>query len=135
MNEEAVEFWNRALKTLQSAELLLPTDPDSSASRAYYAAFYAVSGLFASQGKTFSRHSALEIAVHRDLVKAGNWPRELGADYSSLIGMRTTGDYGILEHASQSDAREAIRAAQRVLRAVHRAHPDVFPDSGEIFFQ
>ena len=40
MNEEAIGFWSRALKTLPSAESILPTDPDSSASRAYYAAFY-----------------------------------------------------------------------------------------------
>jgi uncharacterized protein (UPF0332 family) len=126
MNEEAIGFWNRALKTLPSAESILPTDPDSSASRAYYAAFYAVSAIFALRGRTFSKHSALEAAVHRDLVKPGYWPKELGADYSFSLRLRTKGDYGGLEHVSESEAEEAIQAVRRILRAVHEAHPDVF---------
>jgi uncharacterized protein (UPF0332 family) len=128
MNKEAIGFWNRALKTLQSAKLLLPTDPDSSASRAYYTAFYAVSALFALQGKTFSKHSAIEAAVHRDLVRPGHWPKELGAAYSALLALRTTGDYGGLEHVLEEEAGEAIQAVQRILRAVHAAHPDIFSD-------
>jgi len=117
---------------LQSARTLLTIDPDCSASRAYYAAFYAVSALFALQGKTFSRHSGLMTAVHRDLVKSGHWPEELGKDYSSLLELRITGDYKILEHVLESEAKEAIQAAQRILQAVHKAHPDIFSDPGEI---
>lgn len=128
MNEEAIGFWNRALKTLPSARFLLPADPDSCASLAYYAAFYAVSALFALQGRTFSKHSALESAVHRDLVRPGHWPKELGADYSHVLRLRTKGNYGGLEHVSESEAEEAIQAVQRILRAVHEAHPDVFSD-------
>ena len=123
MNEEAIGFWNRARKTLQSARLILQLDPDSSASRAYYAAFYAVSALFALQGKTFSKHSALESAVHRDLVRPGHWPKELGADYSYLLRLRAKGDYGGLEHVSESEAMEANQMAERILRAVCEAHP------------
>lgn len=131
MKEEALGFWNRGLKTMQSAEILLPTDPDSSASRAYYAAFYAVSALFALEGKTFSKHSALESAVHRDLVKSGRWPRERGEDYSALQGIRITGDYGVLEHVSARTAEEAIKAARCILRAVYKEHPEIFPYPGE----
>ena len=128
MNEEAIGFWNRALKTLQSARLILQLDPDSFASRAYYAAFYAVSALFALQGKTFSKHSALESAVHRDLVRPGHWPKELGADYSYLLRLRAKGDYGGLEHVSESEAMEANQMAKRILRVVCEAHPDVLSD-------
>lgn len=128
MNEEAIGFWNRALKTLQTAKSVLPADPDSSASRAYYVAFYAVSALFALQGRTFSKHSALEAAVHRELVKPGHWPKGLGADYSYSLRLRTKGDYGGLEHVSESEAEEAIQAVRRILRAVHEARPDVFSD-------
>ena len=132
MSEEAIGFWNRALKTLQSAKVLLPLDPDSFASRAYYAAFYAVSALFALQGRTFSKHSALESAVHRDLVRPGHWPKELGADYSYLLRLRAKGDYGGLEHVSESEAIEANQMAERILRAVCEAHPDVFSDTERI---
>lgn len=128
MNEEAVGFWNRAVKTLQTAKYLLSVHPDSSASRTYYAVFYAVSALFALQGKTFSKHSAVESAVHRDLVRPGLWPKELGADYSSLLRLRSTADYGVLEHVSEDEAVDAIQAARRILKAVHGAHPDIFSD-------
>ena len=132
MNEEAIGFWNRALKTSQSAKSLSLSDPDSSASRSYYAAFYAVSALFALQGRTFSKHSAVESAVHRDLVRPGHWPKELGAAYSSLLALRATGDYGVLEHVSESQAEEAIQAVRCILRAVHEAHSDLFSDTERI---
>lgn len=126
LNEEASSAWQRALTALESARLLLPSDPDGCASRAYYAAFYAVSALFALEGKWFSKHTGLEAAVHRDLVKLGIWPRELGTDYSTLVGLRATGDYGSVVHVSFEDGRHAIQSAERVVRAVQALHPDVF---------
>ena len=83
MIPEAADFWMRALQALRTAAGNASTDPDAAASRSYYAAFYAVSALFALEGKTFSRHSSLETAVHRDLVKAGRWPIELGEAYAT----------------------------------------------------
>ncbi len=68
LNQEAADLWARALQALHTANSTAATDPDAAASRAYYAAFYAVSAMLALEGKTFSRHSALEVAVHRDLV-------------------------------------------------------------------
>jgi uncharacterized protein (UPF0332 family) len=43
MNAEALDLWNRAKKALGAAHAIIHEDPDSSASRAYYAAFHAVS--------------------------------------------------------------------------------------------
>lgn len=77
MTQEAADLWAHALQAFQTSRREAVTDPDTAASRAYYAAFYAVSAMFILEGKTFSRHSALEIAVHRDLVNAGRWPTEL----------------------------------------------------------
>ena len=68
MNEFAKMEWERANRTLDSAMKLATSDPDSAASRAYYAAFHAVTALFALREKTFIKHSALRAAVHRDLV-------------------------------------------------------------------
>jgi uncharacterized protein (UPF0332 family) len=126
VNEQAISLWERALKSLESAENLLAGDPDGSSSRAYYSAFYAVSAFFAIQGKSFSKHSAVESAVHRDLVKAGVWSVELGEYYSYLRGTRARGDYGGIEHVSRKDAEKALKAAERILKAVHEAHPDIF---------
>ncbi len=70
-NELALAFWDRAEKAQIVARHDLQISPDAAASRAYYAAFYAVSALFALEGRTFRKHSALEAAVHHDLVKMG----------------------------------------------------------------
>ena len=43
-----------------------------------------------------------------------------------MLTLRTTGDYGVLEHVLESEAGEAIQAVQRILRAVHDANPVVF---------
>jgi uncharacterized protein (UPF0332 family) len=94
MSAEAQAQWDRAVRSLRAAELLVETDPDSAASRAYYAAFHAASALFAMTGRTFTKHSALEAAVHRDLVRAGQWGAALGQDYTFLRELRLTGDYG-----------------------------------------
>jgi uncharacterized protein (UPF0332 family) len=45
---EVADYWARAIQALQTAESLVDRDPDASSSRAYYAAFYAVSALLAS---------------------------------------------------------------------------------------
>ena len=71
MNAMVANLWRAAVKAIAVAEKILPVDPNSAVSRAYYAAFYAVSARFARDGKLFSRHSAVEAAVHRDLVKPG----------------------------------------------------------------
>ena len=44
MNARAADLWERAKKALAVAKAVSSLDPDSAASRAYCAAFYAVSG-------------------------------------------------------------------------------------------
>jgi len=83
----------------------LPIDAaDYEAERAplYYAAFHAVTALFALEGKSFSKHTAVRAAVHGELVKTGRWPVELGASYNDLMSARHTGDYGGVNHVSKS---------------------------------
>jgi uncharacterized protein (UPF0332 family) len=124
--QEAIDLWNRAWRALLTARTLARNDPDASASRSYYAAFHASSALFAAEGRTFSRHSALEAAVHRDLVKSGRWAQTLGQDYSLLRGLRQTGDYGGGMHVAMAEAEDAILAAERIVKAVHASNPDLF---------
>jgi uncharacterized protein (UPF0332 family) len=122
----ASDLWERAKKSLAVAKAALTLDPDSAASRAYYAAFYAVSARFALEGKAFRKHSAVEAAVHRDLVKAGIWPTKLGQGYSQLSETRSIGDYGELEHVSEANSAEAIKIADEILSAIASEHPAVF---------
>lgn len=105
------------------AEHDLSLSPDAAASRAYYAAFYAVSALFALDGVDFRKHSAVEAAVHRDLVKAGRWPAGLGQEYSALKDLRDKGDYGGGEHVAPEEAQAAMDSARRIVSAVRDACP------------
>jgi uncharacterized protein (UPF0332 family) len=123
MDEYATDLWKRAKKSLSTARSIADSDPDASASRAYYAAFYAVSGLLALEGKIFNKHSAVEVAVHRDLINAGRWPEELGKIYHALVEARTTGDYGGMDHVEADTAVNAIKKAERILDAVIKEAP------------
>lgn len=126
MNIEAFDLWNRAKKALGAAQIIIHEDPDSSASRAYYAAFHAVSAYFAFNGKTFTKHSALESAVHKDLVKPGLWPMDIGKNFSWLASTRSTGDYGGSMHVTEPDATLAVGKARQILEFVHMQNPESF---------
>ena len=123
MNAEARDFWKRATQAAETAEWLVERDSDASASRSYYAAFYAVSALFAEQGRVFNKHSAVESAVHRDLVKTGKWATELGAAYSSLVSLRSTSDYGGGLHVDISAAKIALKNARFIIEATRKYKP------------
>ena len=126
MKSLAVDLWKRAGDAIRVAKHDLLISPDAAASRAYYAAFHAVSALFALEEKTFQKHSAVEAAVHRDLVKTGRWPEELGEGYSRLVESRSLGDYGGGEHVSPEEATEAIQIAARILEKVSRYDTEIF---------
>jgi uncharacterized protein len=135
VSPEVEDLWSRALRSLRTADLLADEDPDASASRSYYAAFYAVSALFAFQQLSFSKHAGIERAVHRDLVKSGLWSAEVGAAFSWLASLRYTGDYGGEEHVQPEDARLAAEKARLIIHEVRKSAPEPLPeintDSGE----
>jgi uncharacterized protein (UPF0332 family) len=84
----------KAARSLAVAQAILATDPDSSASRVYYAAFHGVTAVLAGRGMEFTKHTAVRAALHRDLIQAGLLPADLGRDYDFLLDLRETADYG-----------------------------------------
>ncbi len=130
MRDYALAQWRRAQVTLISANQLVETDPDSAASRAYYAAFHAVTALLALRGQSHSKHSAVRAALHRDLVNTGQWSEELGDAYDSLMEMREIGDYGGIADVTIDGARTAVEWATALVKAVNKACPELAaPDS------
>jgi hypothetical protein len=124
MNNEASAHWAYAIEDLNVARHDLAVSPRNAATRAYYAAFHAVAALFALEDRSFSKHSALESAVHRDLVRPGRVPETTGVDYSALFKLRLTSDYDVAEPVSREAAESAIAAAGRILENVRRLHPE-----------
>jgi uncharacterized protein (UPF0332 family) len=95
MNEPVADLLNRARRAMRTAEINHSDgDYDAAASRAYYAAFYAVGALLALEGKSFKRHSVVEAALHRDLILTGRLSAPIGAAYKTPHSFRNTGDYG-----------------------------------------
>lgn len=124
--ESSLDLWQRAKEALIVSRHDLPVSPDAAASRAYYAAFYGVSAFFALDGKLYTKHSAVEAAVHRDLVRPRTLGEELGRGYSRLAQLRARGDYGGARHVSGAEAEEAVDIATRLPDAVVRLRPDHF---------
>lgn len=118
------DFWTRATGEVESAQLLLSAGHyNAAASRAYYAAFYAVTALFAVEGRSYRKHTGVEAAVHAHLVHTGRWPVEAGQRYRSLHRARGIGDYGGIEQVSREQAEDALDAARYILTLVRQSCP------------
>lgn len=116
--------WMKAARSLAAAQAILATDPDSSASRAYYAAFHGVTAVLAGRGMEFTKHTAVRAALHRDLIQSGALSVDLGRDYDFLLDLRETADYGGVAEASLASARKAIEKARAILAALKTLLPD-----------
>ncbi len=123
---EVEPSWREALQAIESARLVLPTDPNAAINRAYYAAFYAVTAFLALDHRHYSKHYMVEAAVHRDLVHQGIWPAELGTAYSKLFVLRAEADYSI-ERMESEVAAHAIDLAEQILEEIHGLRPDYLP--------
>jgi hypothetical protein len=102
---------------------MVQSDPDSAASRAYYAAFHALTAALALRGQTFSKHSAIRAALHREFIQGGLLEQDLGRDYDFLMDLRETGDYGGLAQVSSDNALMAVEKAAGIVEAVRRLSP------------
>ncbi len=114
----------RAQDSLRAAEVLVDIDPNSSASRAFYAAFQAVSALFLLEGRHFRKHSETRAAVHRDLVHAGRFDVNLGKAYDLLNAQRDVGDYSSAWQVTRDEAEQCVEAARQIVDAVNQLLPE-----------
>jgi uncharacterized protein (UPF0332 family) len=124
MKEFIRSQWTKASRSLASAQAILATDPDSAASRSYYAAFHGVTAVLAGQGMEFTKHTAVRAALHRDLIQSGALSVDLGRDYDFLLDLRETADYGGVAEASLASATKAIEKARTILAALQPLLPD-----------
>ena len=101
-----------------AGELLEKGYYDVSASRSYYAAFYALSAFLLNEGIDTSKHSGVIAFVHQHFVKSGKLSKEQGRNLNWLFELRSVGDYGVSLHVGLDDARRAVRIAETLLEAV-----------------
>jgi uncharacterized protein (UPF0332 family) len=130
-----LELWQRAQEALRATSTLLAAGfPDFAAARAYYAAFYAASALLLSEGKVFRSHRGVVALIHRDYVRTGRLPADMGRILSTLSDLRGVGDYGGAVHVNHTEATMALIEAQQFLEAIQVLLPadivDVASDRG-----
>jgi uncharacterized protein (UPF0332 family) len=126
VSADARYHWELARRFLRTAQVDLDSgDPDSAASRCYYAAYHGVAALFATEGIVFKKHEAIESAVHRDLVKSGRLPQSFGRDYTDLRQLRLRGDYGAGLPVDSASAVNAIERAAKIIQALQTLRPEL----------
>jgi uncharacterized protein (UPF0332 family) len=91
---------------------------DFSASRSYYASFYAATALILSEGMEFGKHSGVIAAIHRHFIKTGKLEKEYGRNLNWLFELRAVGDYGVTAHVPPEDVLKAIEDAASFLEKV-----------------
>ena len=115
--------WAKSMRSIAAAEATLETDPDSAASRAYYAVFHGVTAVLAGRGMEFTKHTAVRAALHRDLIQSGVLSADRGRDYDFLLDLRETADYGGVAEASLASAKKAIEKARTILASLEPLLP------------
>jgi uncharacterized protein (UPF0332 family) len=89
-------------------------------SRAYYAAFHAVSAALLSRGETYSRHGQVLGAFNSAFVHTELFPKEFTALLTRLFENRQSGDYGVLPGITEAEARQDVADARQIVEAIRR---------------
>ena len=84
----------RARESLDEAKMLFDAGHfNAYVNRLYYACFYAISALLLTRDFSTSKHGYLRSLMHREFVKTGVIPKNLGTHFDLLFDNRHKGDY------------------------------------------
>lgn len=120
---ELVNYWlEKAEESIQSASSEIENDRLSFAiNRLYYALFYSMSAILTAKGDSYSKHSGVRAALHRDFIKTGKIDKQIGRLYDELFNARHQADYTPLVEFDKeivkeqySDVIEAYKIMQLV---------------------
>ena len=121
MRAEVTALLTLADAKLRAAGLLVAGGAwGDASSRAYYAAFHAVSVALLSRGETYARHGQVLGAFNRAFVHAGLFPQEFTVLLTRLFENRQSGDYGVLPGVTEAEARQDVADAQWIVEAIRR---------------
>jgi len=86
--------------------------------RLYYACFYAVSALLLTKNLSTSKHGYLRSLMHREFVKTGLIPKELGGHFDLLFDSRLKGDYADFASFKADDVGDWLEGTQAFVRHI-----------------
>ena len=112
-------YLKRADKALVSAKILFKNDEmEDSASRAYYAMFYAAQAILASKGLNARSHKGARILFGRHIIREGL----MGKDYAKMLDkafdLRQRSDYEALKKVTRDSVKDAIKSAEEFIKTV-----------------
>lgn len=122
MTDQEILFTYRlrqAEETLEDADKMLQQDmsPRSVVNRAYYAAFYAVLGLFIRTDVRLntSKHSGVIAAFDKEFVHSGKIEKHFSRMLHALFDARQEFDYKELSDPTREEAEERVRLAREFI--------------------
>lgn len=125
MTKEELELvtyrMERAKETIEEAKTLFDAGHiNAFVNRLYYACFYAVSALLLTKGFSTSKHGYLRSLMHRELIKTGTIPGELGSHFDLLFNNRQKGDYSDFVRFSAEDVAIWLRPTEEFVDCIDR---------------
>lgn len=119
MNPVIRGLLDKAHQSTEAAQSLLADNyVDFSASRAYYAMFYAMEALLLTKNLSFSKHSAVIAAFGKEYIKSGILDARFHRAVIDAFDLRNTGDYGTMHAVSAELASQTIQNARELIQAV-----------------
>ncbi len=112
---------DQAEEKLRAARILLENGAwGDAASRAYYAAFHAVSAALLSREEAYSTHAQVLGRFNKEFVHSGIFPKEFTTLLTRLFEDRQSGDYDFLPGLTESESRQDVADARRIVEAIRR---------------
>lgn len=119
MNPVIRGLLDKAQQSTEAAQSLLADNyVDFSASRAYYAMFYALEALLLTKNLSFSKHSAVIAAFGKEYIKSGVLDARFHRAVIDAFDLRNAGDYGTMHAVSAELASQTIQNAKELIHAV-----------------
>ncbi len=123
LQEQLRSMLSKSRRSLKAAQSHLDeADFDFAASRAYYAAFYAMEAAILTQGVTCSTHGGVLTTFSERFIKTGKLPAEFGAKAARLFRERQIGDYEFDVSVMGRDAEQDVAVAVEVMDAITEAN-------------
>ncbi len=118
-DKDIQQLMNKAKESLKAAESLYKNRfYDFSASRAYYAMFYASEAVLLTKNLSFSKHKAVIAALGKNFTKPGILPQKLHRYLINGFDLRQLGDYGTFGSINEDKAKTLLKQTKEFIKTV-----------------
>lgn len=119
MEEKIEALLNKSQKYLRSAAVLFELeDFDSSASRSYFAMFYAAQAMLLSATQAFSSRQGIRSSFIEQFVENGPLPTRAGEAFERAAELQEVGDYAYDFAISEGDAEFALAESEAFVNSI-----------------